>query len=67
MKQRHTLLVVFIGLVVSVVAALALAAQDKYTLKVPGGNSHSLSSEDMNMVKTISVSRRDIAAILQIA
>jgi hypothetical protein len=37
MKLERTRVSVFVGLVLSVVAALALAAQDKYTLKVPGG------------------------------
>jgi len=37
MKLRSTRIAVFFGLVLSVVAALALAAQDKYTVKVPGG------------------------------
>ena len=37
MKLRNTRVTVFVGLVLSVVAALALAAQDKYTVKVPGG------------------------------
>jgi len=36
MKLRRTHITVFVGLVLSV-AALALAAQDKYTVKVPGG------------------------------
>jgi hypothetical protein len=34
-KQKRTCVTVFVGL--SLVAALALAAQDKYTVKVPGG------------------------------
>ena len=37
MKLRITSIAVFVGLVVSVVAALGLPAEDKYTLRVPGG------------------------------
>jgi len=37
MRLKSTRIAVFVGLVLSVVAALALAAQDKYTVKVPGG------------------------------
>ena len=35
--QRCTRIAIFVGLVLSLVAALALAAQDKYSVKVPGG------------------------------
>src|SRR4029450_10766006 len=35
--RRKIRVTVFVGLVLSVVAALPLAAQDKYTVKVPGG------------------------------
>lgn len=37
MKEKSTQVTVVVGVFVSAVAALALAAQDKYTLKVPGG------------------------------
>ncbi len=37
MRDKSIRVTVFAGLVLSVVAALALAAQDKYTVKVPGG------------------------------
>jgi len=37
MRQKSIRITVLVGLVLSVVAALALAAQDKYDLKVPGG------------------------------
>ena len=37
MRYRNIRITVFIGLALSVVAALALPTQDKYTLKVPGG------------------------------
>ena len=37
MKKKSTHLTVVVGVFLSAVASLALAAQDKYTLKVPGG------------------------------
>ena len=37
MRQKSIRITVLVGLVLSVVAALAPAAQDKYTVKVPGG------------------------------
>jgi Cytochrome P460 len=37
MKRKSTRIAVFSGTILSVAAALALAAQDKYTVKVPGG------------------------------
>ena len=37
MRHKRIRVTVFFGLVLAVVAALALAAQDKYTVKVPGG------------------------------
>jgi hypothetical protein len=37
MKRMSTRVAVLVGLILFVVAALALAVQDKYTLKVPGG------------------------------
>lgn len=41
MKLRITLIAASIGMIVSAVAALALTAEDKYALKVPGGLSFS--------------------------
>jgi len=37
MKRKSIGLIVFVGVFLSVLVALAMAAQDKYTLKVPGG------------------------------
>src|SRR5580693_7102828 len=37
MKRKSIGVVVFVGIFLSVLAALAIAAQDKYTVKVPGG------------------------------
>ena len=37
MKRKSTCITLFVGVVLSVAAALALAAEDKYTVKVPGG------------------------------
>jgi hypothetical protein len=37
MKHRRTRTAIIVGVVLSVVGTLALAAQDKYTLKVPSG------------------------------
>ena len=37
MRHKSIRVTVFVGLVLSVVAVLALGAQDKYTVKVPGG------------------------------
>ena len=37
MRHKRIRITVLVGLVLSVVAALALAAQDKYTVNVPGG------------------------------
>jgi hypothetical protein len=37
MKLRNTRVTVFVGLLLAVAAVLALAAQDKYTAKIPGG------------------------------
>ena len=36
MKRKSIFITLFVGVVISVAAALALAAEDKYTLKVPG-------------------------------
>jgi len=44
MKRKHRV-IVFVGLFLSIVVALAFAAQDKYTVKCRMG-SRSLSSED---------------------
>jgi hypothetical protein len=37
MKGKTTWVTLFLGLVLSVLVALAMAAQDRYTLKVPNG------------------------------
>jgi hypothetical protein len=37
MKGKTTRVTLFLGLVLSVLVALAMAAQDRYTLKVPNG------------------------------
>ncbi len=37
MKRKSVGVIVFAGVFLSLVVALAMAAQDKYTLKVPGG------------------------------
>src|SRR6202142_1731995 len=37
MKRKGIVAIVFVGAFLSVLAALAIAAQDKYTLSVPGG------------------------------
>jgi hypothetical protein len=37
MKRKCVGVIVFVGVFLSVLVALAMAAQDKYTLKVPGG------------------------------
>src|ERR1700722_83309 len=37
MKRKGIRVVVFVGVFLSVLVALALAAQDKYTLRVPNG------------------------------
>jgi Cytochrome P460 len=37
MKRESIFITLFVGVVISVAAALALAAEDKYALKVPGG------------------------------
>jgi hypothetical protein len=66
MKLRNTRVAVFVGLALSVVAAaLALAARDKYTLKVPGGLAFS-EFRGYEAWQTISVSRNEkaVAVIL---
>jgi hypothetical protein len=60
MKLRHTRIAVFVGLVLTAVAALALAAQDKYTLKVPGGLAFS-EFRGYESWETVSVSRTEKA------
>ena len=45
MKRKSVGVIVSVGIFLSVLVALAMAAQDKYTVKVPMG-SRSLSSED---------------------
>jgi hypothetical protein len=37
MKRKSIRVIVFVGVFISVLVALAMAAQDKYTVKVPGG------------------------------
>jgi Cytochrome P460 len=37
MKRKSIWVIVFVGIFLSVLVALAMAAQDKYTVKVPGG------------------------------
>jgi hypothetical protein len=65
MRLERTRVSVFVGLVLSVVAALALAAQDKYTLKVPGGLAFS-EFRGYEAWQTVSVSRNEeaVAVIL---
>src|SRR5438132_4208649 len=41
MKRKSNRVSVFVGVFLTVLVALALAAQDKYTVKVPGGLSFS--------------------------
>jgi hypothetical protein len=41
MKRNSIVVIVFVGVFLCVLAGLAMAAQDKYTLKVPGGLSFS--------------------------
>jgi hypothetical protein len=60
MKLRRTRAALFAGLILSVVAALALAAQDKYTLKVPGGLAFS-EFRGYEAWETIAVSRNETA------
>jgi hypothetical protein len=37
MKRKTTVVIVFVGVFLSVLVALAMAAQDKYTVQVPNG------------------------------
>ena len=63
-KQKRTCVTVFVGLF-SLVAALALAAQDKYTVKVPGGLAFS-EFRGYEAWQAISISRNErvVAVIL---
>jgi hypothetical protein len=58
MKKSGTRVTVVVGVFVSVVAALALAAQDKYTVEVPGGLSLS-EFRGYEAWQAISVSRNE--------
>jgi hypothetical protein len=65
MRHKSIRVTVFVGLVLSVVAALELAAQDKYTVKVPGGLAFS-EFRGYEAWQAISVSRNErvVAMIL---
>ena len=65
MRHKSIRVTVFVGLVLSVVAALALAAQDKYTVKVPGGLAFS-EFRGYEAWQAISISRNErvVAVIL---
>jgi hypothetical protein len=65
MKRKSFRLSVFLGVFLSVLAALALAAGDKYTVKVPGGLAFS-EFRGYEAWQTISVSRNErvVAVIL---
>jgi len=41
MKRKSIEVIVFVGVVLSILVALAMAAQDKYTVRVPNGLSFS--------------------------
>src|ERR1051325_7501662 len=56
MNRKSTRMTVFVGMVVSVAAALALAAGDKYAVKVPGGLAFS-EFRGYEAWQTISISR----------
>src|SRR5215475_805059 len=58
MRHKSIRVTVFLGLVLSVVAALAVAAQDKYTVKVPGGLAFS-EFRGYESWQTISISRNE--------
>jgi len=65
MKRKHIGVIVFVGVFLSVLAALAMAAQDKYTLKVPNGLSFSeFKGYEAWQVVSISQDGALIAAIL---
>ena len=65
MKRKSTLITLSVGVVISVAAALALAAEDKYTLKVPGGLAFS-EFRGYEAWQAISISRNErmVAVIL---
>jgi len=65
MQRRTTRITLFVGIFLSVVVALALAADDKYTVRVPGGLAFS-EFRGYEGWQTISVSRNDkvVAVIL---
>jgi len=65
MKRKSIRITVFVGVFLSVLMALALAAQDKYTVKVPGGLAFS-EFRGYEAWQTISVSRNErvVAVIL---
>src|SRR6267378_3127776 len=58
MKLKRSYIAVFVGLVLSVAAALPLAVQDKYTVQVPGGLAFS-EFRGYESWQTISISRND--------
>ena len=65
MKRKSIRVIVFVGVFISVLVALAMAAQDKYTLKVPNGLSFSeFRGYDAWQVISISQDGSLIAAIL---
>ena len=65
MRHKSIRVTVFFGLVLAVVAALALAAQDKYTVKVPGGLAFSeFRGYEAWQAISISRSERAVAVIL---
>src|ERR1039457_6926164 len=65
MKRRSIGVVVFVGVFLSVLAALAMAAQDKYAVKVPNGLSFSeFRGYEAWQVVSISQNGNLIAAIL---
>lgn len=65
MRQKSIHLTVFVGMFLAVVAALVLAAQDKYAVKVPGGLAFS-EFRGYESWQTISLSRNEkvVAVIL---
>src|SRR5664279_5259584 len=65
MKQKRIRVIALVGVCLSVLAALALPAQDKYTLKVPGGFAFS-EFRGYDAWQAISISRNEkaVAVIL---
>src|SRR4249920_2616180 len=65
MRHKSIRVTVFAGVVLSVIAGLALAAEDKYTVKVPGGLAFS-EFRGYETWQTISISRNErvVAVIL---